>query len=374
MRLNLSRILLIAMLLTGFAQYAFALKDLNITGYAPKLEDGTKIYFLPTYTRRYLEKERADRKTVKEKYSITVRQGRFSSVLGVRNGDTYTIEITGIKGSKKICLSEGVLQIELPGRNLDSITFKGNETTIEYDRFYKNYFGSEIYKAAARARIEAKISNYPNVRTLSEKLLDSNGRFVRKAATEHLERFPNSYINTYLLYSSGFTETQKKELFSKFSKNLKDNTYGDNLRFDIDSLFIGGYAPSISQTDTTGKLVRLSDYKGNYIFLDFWASWCVPCRAENPYLVEAMKAFGNKNFNIIGISLDDDRNSWTEAIKADKLNWIHVSDLKKYNNKVSVNYDVYSIPANFLLDGNGKIVAKNLRGKELLEILNKIYK
>lgn len=321
------------------------------------------------HTRRYLEKESADRKTVKEKYSLTVRQGRFSSVLSVRNGDTYTIEITGIKGSKKICLAEGVLQFDLPGRNLDSMTFKGNETTIEYDRFYKNYFGSQIYKAAARARVEAKISNDPNVRTLSEKLLDSNGRFIRKAATEHLERFPNSYINAYLFYYSGFTETQKKELFSGFSKSLKDNIYGDNLRFDIDSLFIGGYAPSISQTDTTGKLVR----KGNYFFLDFWASWCVPCRAESPYLVEAMKAFGKKNFNIIGISLDDDRNSWTEAIKADKLNWIHVSDLKKYNNQVSMNYDVYSIPANFLLDGNGKIVAKNLRGKELLEVLNKIY-
>lgn len=358
-----------------FAQSSYAQKDLKITGYAPQLSDGTKVYLLPSYPRRYYEKQERERKAIKETSAVIVSGGRFNAIIKVRNGDTYILEVNGIKGTKRICLADGILDINIPGTDLKEVTFSGNETTATYDRYYQNYFGSELYKAAAKARINLRVSKDPDVTALSEKLLDSNGRVSRKNAIAHFQQYPNSYINPELLNSAGFSEIQKKAIFNKFSKDVTDNSYGDKLRFDIDSLFIEGYAPVFTQKDTAGNAVKLDSFRGKHVFLDFWASWCVPCRAENPYLVNALKTYGKKNFAIIGISLDEDKKAWVDAIKADGLNWTHVSDLKKkYDNDVSVNYDVYSIPANFLLDPSGKIIAKNLRGKELLEILEKVFK
>lgn len=365
-------ILIILAIITS-AQIVYAQKDLNVSGIAPQLKDGTKVYLLPSYPRRYYERQERERKAIKETSAMNVRSGRFKSIIKVRNGDTYTLEVDGIKGTKKICLAEGSLDINIQGIDLKEVTFGGNETTAAYDHYYQNYFNSELYKAAAKSRINLKVSKDSDVISLSEKLLDSNGRVSRKNATDHFQQYPNSYINAELLNSAGFSELQKKEIFKKFSKRLTENSYGDKLRFEIDSLFIDGYAPVFTQNDTAGKVVKLDSFRGKYVFLDFWASWCVPCRAENPNLVNAVKTYGKNNFTIIGISLDEDKKAWMAAIKADGLNWTHVSDLKKrYDNDVSVKYDVYSIPANFLLDPSGKIIAKNLRGKELLEILGKV--
>lgn len=375
MTIQFLRKLLLISLISGFAVYSYGQKDLKITGYAPQLPDGTEIYLLPSYPRRYYEQQERERKAIRETPSMIVKNGRFNAIIKVRNGDTYSIEVNGIKGAKRICLAEGILDVNILGTDLKDITFSGNETTAAYDRYYQNYFGSELYKAAAKARINLRISKDPDVIALSEKLLDSNGRVSRKNVTAHFQQYPNSYINAELVSSAGFSEAQKKEIFNKFSKRLTDNSYGDKLRFDIDSLFIEGYAPVFTQKDTAGNAVKLDSFRGKYVFLDFWASWCVPCRVENPNLVNAVKTYGKKNFTIIGISLDEDKKAWVEAIKADGLNWTHVSDLKKrYDNEVSINYDIYSIPANFLLDPSGKIIAKNLRGKELLEILEKVFK
>jgi len=136
---------------------------------------------------------------------------------------------------------------------------------------------------------------------------------------------------------------------------------------EITGLNVGNIAPEITQHDPSGNTLKLSSLRGKYVVLDFWASWCPPCRRANPGLVRIYKEFNGKNFDngkglaVYSVSLDKDKNQWMGAIKADKLEWQeHVSDLMGWNSQVAYAYHVESIPSNFILDGNGKIVAKNM--------------
>jgi len=137
---------------------------------------------------------------------------------------------------------------------------------------------------------------------------------------------------------------------------------------------VGAMAPDFTQNDVNGKPVSLKDFRGKYVLVDFWASWCGPCRAENPNVVKAYHKYQDKNFAILGVSLDrpGSKDAWLEAIKADGLLWTQVSDLKFWNNAVVKLYGIQSVPQNFLIDPSGKIVGRNLRGEALNAALEKV--
>ncbi|MDQ6609392.1 MAG: AhpC/TSA family protein [Bacteroidota bacterium] len=160
--------------------------------------------------------------------------------------------------------------------------------------------------------------------------------------------------------------------FSQLSEALKASQTGKEIASYISYAKVGAIgtnAIDFTQNDVSDKPVSLSSFKGKYVLIDFWASWCRPCRAENPNVVKIYKKFKDKNFTVLGVSLDQQKDAWVKAIERDGLAWTHVSDLQQWNNAVAQLYRVQSIPQNFLIDPNGKIVAKDLRGEDLEKTL-----
>ena len=171
--------------------------------------------------------------------------------------------------------------------------------------------------------------------------------------------FPEIKENLASIYSE-LAPSAKKGPFAEFiDKTIASSAFGQ----------IGTMLPDFTQNDVNGKPFKLSSLKGKYVLVDFWASWCGPCRAENPNVVKAFNKYKSKNFTVLGVSLDQDKAKWLEAIKKDGLAWNHVSDLKYWNNAVAAQFGIQSIPASFLIDQTGKIVARDLRGADLDKFL-----
>lgn len=166
------------------------------------------------------------------------------------------------------------------------------------------------------------------------------------------------------------------QLFDALSPEVKANDMGRYLaqQLEENKKNTGVVLADFSQADTTGKEVSLSSFRGKYVLVDFWASWCGPCRMENPNVIKAYNKFKDRNFTILGVSLDKAKQAWVDAINMDGLTWTHVSDLQGWANAVAVKFGITSIPQNFLLDPEGKVIGKNLRGASLERKLARILK
>jgi thiol-disulfide isomerase/thioredoxin len=166
-------------------------------------------------------------------------------------------------------------------------------------------------------------------------------------------------------------------LFKQLDKKVRKTNDGKLFERYLDALkntMPGKKSPSITQLNLNGEPYALSDLKGKYVLIDFWASWCPPCREENPKLVKTYTEFKEKNFEILGVSFDREFDAWAKAVKDDNLTWKHVSDLQGWNNSAGQAYGVKAIPQNILVDPEGKVVARNLHGEDLNNKLKEILK
>ena len=200
-----------------------------------------------------------------------------------------------------------------------------------------------------------------------------------------IKRYGSSPVGLYIIgkyFSTAFTDTMEiAPLYHLLSQEVQKLPLAKTLREGMDKvkrlgLMVGTLAPDFVQPGVDGKPVSLSSFRGKYVLLDFWASWCHPCREESPYLVKAFSQFKDSNFTIVSVSIDrlEDKDKWLAAIKKDGLTWTQLSELKYPGNEAAVLYNVIGIPQNFLINPEGKIIAADLRGEELITTLSNSLK
>lgn len=199
-------------------------------------------------------------------------------------------------------------------------------------------------------------------RKVSEIVAKNTSSLASLAGIQQLD--PEKYMEIY------------KRVYDDLSNKLPGSKYLERLKQEIDSysrLMVGTEAPDFTFNTPEGKPLTLSSFRGKVVLIDFWASWCGPCRKENPNVVRVYNKFNKKGFEILGVSLDEDRDRWIDAIKKDGLVWNHVSDLKGWQSEACRLYGIDAIPLTVLLDKEGKIIAKNLRGASLEQKLEEIF-
>ncbi|MCT1530947.1 AhpC/TSA family protein [Sphingobacterium daejeonense] len=276
-----------------------------------------------------------------------------------------------------------------PGLNV--IDFKGEPKVTDGSPETKAFIAmrekvekqKEIFSSPAYWNKRKQIDSLQNkIQKLEQEIKESFGDINlinENSKVEFIETHPNNGLSLLLLESivqmnPGFPKA--KELYESLPQKFKESTRGNYIENIIGgSQFVEGeLAAEIIQPNQEGENVKLSDFRGKYVLLDFWASWCVPCREENPFVVKAYEKYKSKNFEIFAISLDTEKGNWLEAIKKDNLTWVHGSDLKGQNNSAAEVYGVQGIPANYLIDPDGFIIAKDLRGVDLEKELEKIFR
>jgi peroxiredoxin len=212
-------------------------------------------------------------------------------------------------------------------------------------------------------------------------ILSKYGEQEKVLQTDYIKQNPGSYLSLVLLMQTAQPPIDLaviEPLYKMLSADVRDTYSGQEFAKQLDAVkatSVGAIAPDFTQNDVNDKPVKLSDFRGKYVLLDFWASWCGPCRAENPNVVSAYEKYKDKNFTVLGVSLDQPgkKENWLAAIKADGLTWTQVSDLKFWQNTAARQYNILSIPQNYLIDPSGKIIAANLRGEALDKQLASLF-
>ena len=310
--------------------------------------------------------------------------------LNSKVADGGEVFILNVGGQKMALLVEGgeTLNVLADGYRMDAKTGQVGKETVTGSKNME-YYGKLM---TLRTDMEAKVASWnKQVAAATEK---KDNKKIAQIEQEYQApeqdvvnkvkaMLPDMGTSLVSLFALNFMPDIEKEFATyeavaqRFEKENPNSPHAKALIgriARIKGVSVGAPAPEIALNDTTGNPIPLSSLRGKYVLIDFWASWCGPCRAENPNVVRMYNKFKDKGFAIYSVSLDQAKANWTKAIRNDNLTWTHVSDLKFWQSAAAQQYGVQAIPATFLLDKDGKIIAKNLRGDALEQKLEEVLK
>jgi peroxiredoxin len=289
------------------------------------------------------------------------------------------LELKG-KGASIFVMDKSKLDVTVKGNEeLPLFEIKGSKLNddFEYVSSIQKAFRAKIDSLNQRFILAENLKDV-NALTQIESEYNSANQALQSKIKQTITNSQKSIVSVFA--ASGLDPKTSGDFLDSLAEELSplvDNSIIRDFVKDVEKIRnvrIGGVAPDFTGNTPDGRKISLADYKGKYLLVDFWASWCVPCRKENPNVVKLYEKYKDKNFEILSVSLDDDADKWKNAIQADGLKWQHVSDLKGWESEFAVLYSIEAIPQTYLLDREGKILAKNLRGEELeiklKEILN----
>jgi len=311
--------------------------------------------------------------------SAKLENGKFSFKGKIGLPEMWYLSMQAKQIFIPVFVENAAMVVEIFPDSLDKTSIKGSESQDHYKQYQAqtkalNSKMEEIFKEWKVAK-EAHDS-------IKMKITDSISTELDKEMKNKLIEFAKSnnksVVSPFLVMRNSwqFELPELEEMVAAFDTSLNGSTYVQVLKRRVDILrkvAIGQQAPDFAMNDSLGRPVTLSSLKGKVLLVDFWASWCGPCRAENPNVVKAYQMFNKKGFDILGVSFDQNREKWIKAIKDDKLTWNQVSDLKGWGNAAGKLYGVNSIPSNILLDKDQMIIGRNLRGDALRKKLEEIF-
>jgi peroxiredoxin len=309
--------------------------------------------------------------------SVTSPEGTFEFSGSVDIPDVYYISLSGGRGKAMVFLENSDISLYVHKDSMFNPRVSGSDVHDEYMDFQSGI--DAVYEKLDALYEEYREATQKGDTAIASELemqMETVYGNVGNIQMEYLDAHPASYISPYIAQSLHYGKEvdEIEELLAKLDPSLGITTIVENLESRVEvlkSVAVGKIAPDFTQNDPEGNPVSLSSFLGSYLLLDFWASWCGPCRRENPHVVEAYREFHDRGLEILGVSLDNSREKWLQAIEADKLTWTQVSELNYWSNSAVSLYGISSIPSNLLLDPDGRIIAKNLRGNQLHEELSK---
>ncbi|NWF88734.1 MAG: AhpC/TSA family protein [Ignavibacteriaceae bacterium] len=311
--------------------------------------------------------------------STQLEKGKFKFSVACKLPEMYQIKLDEQKAVLPVFVDASDIDVQIFPDSVDKSIVTGSSSHDTYKEYLslrepidKKMDG--LYSEWKKARDKGDSLTMTRLDSISTVLDDDLKKVMVKFAGDN----PSSTVSPYLIMRNSwqFELPELEEIVNKFDASIDSSQYTQSLKKRIEILRnvqIGKTAPDFTMNDSLGNPIQLSSFKGKVLLVDFWAAWCGPCRRENPNVVKAYKLYSKKGFDILGCSFDTNRDKWLKAIKDDKLTWHHVSDLQGWDNAAGKLYGINSIPANVLLDKDQKIIARDLRGEDLIDKLAEIF-